>query len=97
MPTKVPSTDLMGSVDQVTTPFFRYDGAARPTLYHLPIYDVDPSTVHLRLRAMLPRCADFLTELNNFSRVVEGTLSTRGAKLDTREFVDSCYSIQHQL
>lgn len=87
----------MGSIDQVTTPLFQYDLATRPTLYHLSTYNLDTSAAHMRLRALLPWFANVLTELNEFSCVVEDTLSTRGAKLDTREFVDLSYSIQHQL
>ena len=83
-------------------PFFHFHQSHRPLIYSNPYllaYDtlLDPPTARRVLQALLPQIADVITELWNFSRVMEQTRLLRDARLDPKELIEACYSIQDQL
>ena len=89
-------------MNQVIPPLFHFEMTHRPAIYsksYLPVYGPlsDSSVVHTELQTLLPRFIDVLTELRDFSRLREQTLHTRDARLDPKDLVEACYSIQHQL
>ena len=96
------SADLLGSVDQVSRPFFDFRRSDRPTLHtnpSLPPHDtpLNQTCVHTRLRALLPQLADVLTEVGDFSKTIEQTLLMPETRLDPKVFIEAWYSIQYQL
>lgn len=92
----------MGSIDQAIRPFFHFHRYHHPAIYsnpYLPAYDavLEAPTVDMELRNLLPRLADVLSELRNFSNLTEQTLLKRHASLNPIAFVEACYSVQHGL
>lgn len=49
------------------------------------------------LQVILPRISDVLKRLRDFSRIIEQTLLTPDTKLDSKELVEACFSLQYQL
>lgn len=90
----------MGSVDQCTSPyFFPFDWSRRPAIYssiYTPTSHTSPIDLIL-FSTLLSQHTAILIELRDFSAIIEQTLLTRGATLDPIEFIEACYSIQHQL
>lgn len=88
----------MGSVDQVTPPFFPYNYTHRPTLYTNPFLPSLPFHSPLLVLPLLPtQLSALLGELQDFSSVIEQTLLVPGGVLDPKEWIEACYSIQYQL
>lgn len=89
-------------MDQVSSPFFHFDGSYRRPIYtktYLPGYDTsaNPPTAHTRLHVLLPQLVNVLAQLREFSETIEQTLLTPEARLDPKEFIEAWYSIQYQL
>ena len=92
----------MGSIDLVTRPFFHFDESQPPTIYSdtsSPAFDtfLDSSTAPMDLQIILPRFTDVLKRLRDFSRIIEQTLLKPDSKLDPKELVEACFSLQYQL
>ena len=51
----------------------------------------------MELQTLLPRFTDILKRLRDFSRIIEQTPLTPDTRLDPKEFIEACYSIQYQL
>lgn len=86
----------------MSRPFFHFNGSYRRPIYrkaYLPGYDTLASltTAHTRLQTLLPQLVNVLTELREFSAVIEQTLLTPEARLDPKDFIEAWYSIQYQL
>ena len=86
----------------MSRPFFHFYGSHRRAIHTKPYawaHDIslDPPTSHAPLRALLPQYVNVLTELCDFSGVIEQTLLTPEARLGPKEFIEASFSIQYQL
>ena len=86
----------------MSRPFFHFYGSHRRAIHTKPYawaYDFFPDspTSHAPLRALLPQYVNVLTELCEFSGVIEQTLLTPEARLAPKELIEASFSIQYQL
>lgn len=86
----------------MSRPFFHFDGSHRRAIHTKPYawaYDtlLDSPTSHAPLRALLPQHVNVLTELCEFSGVIEQPLLTPEARLGPKELIEATFSIQYQL
>lgn len=92
----------MGSIDQVSRPFFHFDKSHHPTIDTTPRHQfhdtsLDLPAANVEIQTLLPRSAKVLTELFVFSRVIEQTILKPEARLDPKVFIEAWYSIHYQL